>query len=96
MTLNCIMPQCTADFPELADKLNGLGRPVCFLGDGVPVFREMAESLVKVPFYFAPAGHNRQRAVCVAIIAEQYVRDGTAPDGRGTCSDLPAPVTGGT
>ena len=76
MTLNCIMPQCTADFPELADKLNGLGRPVCFLGDGVPVFREMAESLVKVPFYFAPAGHNRQRAVCVAVIAEQYVGDG--------------------
>ena len=76
MTLKCMMPQCTADFPELADRLNGYGRPVCFLGDGVPVFCEQMEQYMKVPYYMAPAGHNRQRAVCVALIAEQYVREG--------------------
>ena len=79
MDLNVIMPQCTADFPELVSMLNEIGRPVCFLGDGVPVFLgkiKGEDSGLKVPYYFAPAGHNRQRAVCVALAAEQYVREG--------------------
>ena len=79
MTLKCLVPQQTADFPLLAGMLNEFGRPVCFLGDGVPVFREQIDNTdtgLKVPYYFAPAGHNRQRAVCVALIAEQYVREG--------------------
>ena len=79
MDLNVIMPQCTANFPELVSKLNEIGRPVCFLGDGVPVFLgkiKGEDSGLKVPYYFAPAGHNRQRAVCVALAAEQYVREG--------------------
>ena len=79
MDLNTIMPQCTSDFPELVSKLNEIGRPVCFVGDGVPAFFgkiKEEDTGLNVPYYFAQAGHNRQRAVCVALIAEQYVRDG--------------------
>lgn len=59
---------------EIADRLNQLGREVVFLGDGVPVYRELLASLMQVPFQFAPAHMNRQRASAVAALAMEYVR----------------------
>ena len=61
---------------ELAAKLNALGEAVTFLGDGVPVYREMLKTLLQVPYDFAPAHLNRQRASAVAALALQYVREG--------------------
>lgn len=61
---------------ELADILNEMGREVVFLGDGVPVYRQMLSGLLQVPFRFAPAHMNRQRASAVAALAEQYVIEG--------------------
>ncbi len=61
---------------EIAGKLNALGGEVVFLGDGVPVYREMLSSLMKVPYSFAPAHMNRQRAAAVAALAVRYVQKG--------------------
>jgi tRNA threonylcarbamoyl adenosine modification protein YeaZ len=61
---------------ELAQLLNQRGEKVCFLGDGVPVYRELLAELLKVPYQFAPAHLNRQRASAVAVLAMQYVREG--------------------
>ena len=47
---------------ELLEKLNGYGEAVTFLGDGVPVFRNIIEETLTVPFSFAPAHVNKQRA----------------------------------
>ena len=47
---------------ELIGKLNAYKRPVVFLGDGVPVYRQMLEEGLEVPYSFAPSYMNRQRA----------------------------------
>lgn len=68
--------QCALAIEELAEKLNTLERNVIFLGDGVPVYREMLTSLMKVPYHFTPAFMNRQRAASVAALGIQYYKEG--------------------
>lgn len=71
-----LAPQMAVSVGEIAEKLNEIGREVVFLGDGVPVYREMLGGLLKVPYQFAPAHLNRQRAASVAALAMEYVREG--------------------
>ena len=61
---------------EIAEKLNALGGEVVFLGDGVPVYQEQLAQKMKVPYTFAPANMNRQRAASVAVLASLYVKEG--------------------
>ena len=61
---------------ELIQKLNSYGRPVVFLGDGVPVYEEMIEAGMEVPYSFAPAYMNRQRAAVVGSLGICYYREG--------------------
>lgn len=61
---------------ELIVKLNERGEKVTFLGDGVPVYRETIEQKLKVPFAFAPAHMNRQRAAAVGVLGIRYLREG--------------------
>ena len=61
---------------ELIEKLNERGKAVIFLGDGVPVFAKTIEETLKVPYSFAPAHVNKQRAVAVATLAQLYVKEG--------------------
>ena len=56
--------------------MNELGREVVFLGDGVPVYCSQIESLLQVPYWFAPANNNRQRAASVAALGVQYFAEG--------------------
>ena len=76
--LVALEPQMAVGLEEIAQKLCELGREVIFLGDGVPVFRQrLTEELMKdVPFSFAPAHVNKQRAGAVAMLAVSYVRAG--------------------
>ncbi|MDY3251073.1 MAG: tRNA (adenosine(37)-N6)-threonylcarbamoyltransferase complex dimerization subunit type 1 TsaB [Candidatus Choladocola sp.] len=71
-----VLKQCPLAVSEIADKINELGEPVTFVGDGVPVYREILQELIKVPFDFAPAHVNRQRASSVAALAVLYVKEG--------------------
>lgn len=75
-SLATIEPQCAVDICEIAAKLNALGREVCLLGDGVPVFKKQLAELLTVPYSFAPAQMNRQRAACVGALAEEYLKQG--------------------
>lgn len=61
---------------ELAGKLNAKKEEVIFLGDGVPVYCEMLKNLMKVPYSFAPAHVNRQRASAVASLGLLYAAEG--------------------
>lgn len=73
----CVVePQAPRAVGDIAEKLNLLGGPVTLLGDGVPVYRDLVQKLLKVPYLFAPAHVNRQRASAVAALAMQYVREG--------------------
>ena len=60
------------------EELNGMGKYVMFLGDGVPVLRSAIEEKMKVPFGFAPANCNRQRASSLAVLSQQYLEEGKA------------------
>lgn len=74
--LHEVMGQTPIDVGEMIGRLNGLGRPVVFLGDGVPVYRELLAEGCKVSYAFAPPGCNRQRAACIAALGEVYFAQG--------------------
>lgn len=74
--LQVVKEQMAIDVGVLAEQLNALGEAVTFLGDGVPVYREQLEEKLTVPFTFAPANMNRQRAASVGLRGFQYYREG--------------------
>lgn len=74
--LHCLQEQCAVPIEEIADKCNRYEREIMFLGDGVPVFEQQLKELMKVPYGFAPAHMNRQRAAAFGILAEQYYKEG--------------------
>ena len=71
-----LLKQCAVALEEIIDKINELGREVIFLGDGVPVFKTQIEEKVTVPFSFAPANCNRQRAAALGVLALTYAKEG--------------------
>lgn len=74
--LRSIEPQCAVDIAQIIEKINKLQRAVVFLGDGVPVFRAYIEEQLRVPYTFAPAHLNKQRAGAVAALAFTYLKNG--------------------
>ena len=74
--LHTVIPQCAVDISEIIDKINATEKAVIFLGDGVPVFEEYIKANLKVPYEFAPATCNRQRAASVAALAEVLYEQG--------------------
>lgn len=78
--MKSVMEQTAVGFDELAAKLNDLGREVLFLGDGVPVFAEAMKELLRIPYYFAPAHMNRQRAASVAALGKEKFEQGIFED----------------
>lgn len=74
--LRVLEDQMAVPMEELISKLNKLGQPVTFLGDGVSVFREMIRQELAVPFAFAPAHINKQRAAAIAALGLEYYREG--------------------
>mgnify|MGYP004521876101 FL=1 len=69
-------PQCAVGIDEIIEKINNIGQPVVFLGDGVAVFESYIRENCKVPFTFAPAHMNKQRAGAVAALGELYYEQG--------------------
>ncbi len=70
-----VYPQCAVDLGEIITKVNEVGQPVVFLGDGVPVFTEQIERECSVPYLFAPGNMNRQRAASLCALAEVYYKE---------------------
>lgn len=71
-----IRVQMAVSVEDLIRRLNIYGRRVVFLGDGVPVYREMLEKGLKVPHFFAPSYSNRQRAAVVGALGIRYFKMG--------------------
>lgn len=78
--LKVLIPQSPSDIEAMLEKLNGLDRPVIFLGDGVPVYLDLIRQKIKVEYSIAPAGNNRQRAGSVAALGAVYYAAGKAVD----------------
>ncbi len=71
-----LRPQCAVAIQEIVEEINKQGRGVCFLGDGVKVFSDYIKEQVKVPYTFAPAHVNKQRAGAVAALGLQKAQKG--------------------
>ena len=68
--------QMAVPMEELITKLNAYQQPVTFLGDGVPVFKDMIAEKLTVSYTFAPAHVNKQRAAAVAALGLVYYKEG--------------------
>ncbi len=75
--LEILMQQTALSVRDLAIKLNELGKEkkkkIIFLGDGVPVYKELLGEVIEVPYDFAPPHLNKQRAGAVATLALDYI-----------------------
>lgn len=75
-TLKKKADQMAVPVEEILEQLNQEGREVILTGDGVPVYQEIIEKNLKVPYLIAPAHLNRQRAGAVAVLGMQYAKEG--------------------
>ena len=71
-----LLEQCAIGIDEIIEKVNDMGRPVIFLGDGINVYAEEIKKHCNVPFSFAPAGMNKQRAASVALLGKELYENG--------------------
>lgn len=74
--LHVLKEACAVPIEEITEALNEIGREVVFLGDGVPVFAEQLQGLMKVPYSFAPAHLSLQKAGCVAALGMKKFKAG--------------------
>lgn len=70
------IPQCAVDIREIVEKINETQKATMFLGDGVPILKEYLSEHLMVPYLFAPATCNRQRAASVAVLAQALYQAG--------------------
>lgn len=74
--LQVVKDQVPLGIEEMIEALNMIGQEVIFLGDGVPVFREVIEQSMAVPYSFAPAHMSKQRAGAIGVRAFEYYKQG--------------------
>ena len=79
--METVLEQTPMAVEELIRRINELGEPVTFLGDGVPVSRAQLREKLQVPWREAPAHLNRQRAGAVASLAMSRLCGETGADG---------------
>lgn len=72
----CELSQCAISIEEIIEIVNTWEQDVVFLGDGVPVYKDIIAEQCKVEYVFAPAGLNRQRAGSVALLGAQAYKKG--------------------
>ena len=76
-----VKEQCAMDIQELLQELNSLSAQndfcgVVFVGDGIPVYKEVIAEKLTIPYSFAPAGKNRQCASSIAALGAAYFAEG--------------------
>lgn len=74
--LKSVKEQMPIGIEEIIDALNIIGQEVIFLGDGIPVYKDMIVRSMTVPYHFAPAHVNKQRASAIGVRAIEYLENG--------------------
>ena len=75
-----VLPACAIGIDELIGRINELKRPVIFLGDGVPVYRERIEEQIGVAYSYAPPMSGLQRAASVGTLGILLYKEGYYED----------------
>jgi tRNA threonylcarbamoyladenosine biosynthesis protein TsaB len=68
--------QTAISIDELIEEINQLGRKVIFLGDGLPIYKDILSEKLKVPYSYAPAHLNRQRAGAIGALGIELYKKG--------------------
>lgn len=71
-----IEDQMAVSVEEIIRRVNELGEPVIYLGDGADAFRSVLEERTTVPFSFAPPHVSKQRAGALAVRAMKLYQEG--------------------
>ena len=79
MRMQTVAEEAALPMTEQIDKLNALGEPVIFLGDGVEVHRQVIAEQMQVPYLFAPLHKRLQSAGSVATRALMMLEEGKVP-----------------
>ena len=79
--LETIFKQTPMDIIELITLLNDRNEEVIFVGDGIDAYSQTIKENIKVPYTFAPAHMNKQRAGSVAAAAQIRFADGKYQNG---------------
>lgn len=79
--LETIFKQTPMDIIELITLLNDRNEEVVFVGDGIDVYSQTIKENIKVPYAFAPAHMNKQRAGSVVAAAQIRFADGKYQNG---------------
>lgn len=74
--LCAVMDTCAMGIDELLQALGKYNHKTVFIGDGIPVYRDIIEKKAEFPYIYAPAGMNRQRASSVAVLGMKYFKQG--------------------
>lgn len=63
------------------EKAKAFNRPVVFLGDGVPIYKDIIkEKMEEKEYYFAPQSCNMQRAASIGSLAFIIAKEGKVQD----------------
>lgn len=76
--MSVILPATAEPMLETIARINEMGRPVIFLGDGVSVYKEVIAENIKVSYSFAPAHKCMQNAASVATLGSKLYAEGKA------------------
>lgn len=79
--MEVLMDQVPMDIDELIKVLGDRGEEVLFVGDGIDVYADTIRQKMTVPFSFAPAHMNKQRAGSVAVAAKKRYEEGIYTSG---------------
>lgn len=79
--MEVLMYQVPMDIGELIEVLGDRGEEVLFVGDGIDVYADTIRQKMTVPFSFAPAHMNKQRAGSVAVAAKKRYEEGIYTSG---------------
>lgn len=71
-----VQSQMAVEINEIANEINKLNKSVIFLGDGVPVYKDILKELLHVPYQFAPVHLSKQRAGAVGALGLKYLEKG--------------------
>ncbi len=71
-----ISEQKAVPLTELLGELESIGRKVIFIGDGIPVYRDIIDEKLSIEHCFAPQHMAGQRAGAVGALAFEYIKRG--------------------
>lgn len=75
-TLSTIVEETAIPLTEMLQKLNETGKHVIFVGDAIPVYRNIIEQQMAVSFTFAPSHLSEQHAGSVGALALKLLFEG--------------------